>query len=114
MIAPIRIAKVSPTTENVKVSLEHAERLVNGWRSTLALVLCVLSSDDVSIAFRGQILNSDRENFTIGDSSGNSIYVAIKRVEWCDYVDGGETSELTIHFSAGGQISLYKERSTKR
>ena len=103
---------VSPTTENVKVSLEHAERLVNGWRSTPAPVLCIFSSDEVSITFRGQILNSDRESFTIGDSSGNSIYVGIKRVEWCDY-DSGEISKLTMHFSAGGQISLSREKSTE-
>ena len=104
---------VSPTTENVKVSLEHAERLVNGWRSTPAPVLCIFSSDEVSITFRGQLLNSDRESFTIGDSSGNSIYVGIMRVEWCNYVDSGEISELTMHFSAGGQISLSRERSTE-
>jgi hypothetical protein len=97
-------------TENLKVSLEHAERLVNEWRSTPVQVLCIFSSDGISVTFRGQILHSDREGFTIGDSSGNSVYVALKIVERCDYVDGDEASELTMHFSAGSQISLSRTR----
>ena len=101
---------VSRRTDNLKVSLEHAERLVNEWRSTPTQVLCIFSSDGISITFRGQILYSDRESFTIGDSSGNSIYVALKIVESCDCIDSDEMPELTMHFSTAGQISLSKER----
>ena len=101
--------RIVPGESDMKVSLEHAQRLLNIWRSTSRQVLFIFSSDGISITFRGQILYSDHESFTIGDSSGNSIHVALKIVDGCDHIDSHDTSELTMHVSAGGQISLSRD-----
>jgi hypothetical protein len=56
--------------------------------------------------FRGEVVSSSRESFTIMDSSHNKLYVALRAGAHFSFV--GE-KDLAIDFSDGTQILLHRD-----